>query len=91
MRRIPGMYKFNLSYGDRTLEYQYFLTVSYKPEIVSFQRIPEFVSVSLLCSLIELCYFIYNKFVFIQLVSSANCAIVYHFPIVSIIMGDISS
>ncbi|XP_063682187.1 hemicentin-2-like [Bolinopsis microptera] len=39
-----GMYKFIISYGDRTREHKFFLTVKYKPEIVSFQRVPEFVS-----------------------------------------------
>ena len=41
------MYKFVLKYGDRTLLYKYFVTVTYKPEIFSFQQLPEFVSVSL--------------------------------------------
>ena len=40
------MYKFILKYGDRKLVHQYFVTVTYKPEIVSFQQLPEFVSVS---------------------------------------------
>ena len=44
--KTSGMYKFILKYGDRNLVHQYFVTVTYKPEIVSFQQLPEFVSVS---------------------------------------------
>ena len=40
------MYEYVISYGDRVQKFQYFLTVTFKPEIVSFQRAPEFVSVS---------------------------------------------